>query len=87
MQEFLRESIPAVVGMLVMATYWLILNYISVKSNVKAIEKMRAEKDLPPMSEDESQIVTIVLRTSVINDAIGPFLAGIIAMVVVYLLS
>ena len=86
MSSFLQENIPAVVGLLVMAGYWFILNYRSVKGNIDTIDKKRAEKGLPPMTNDERQIVGGVLRTSVIHDSLSALVGGIVSIIVVYLL-
>ena len=87
MLRFLQENLGAIVGLLVMAVYWFILNFRSVRGNIKAIDKMRIEKGMNPMTDEENKIVIKVLRSSVIGDAIGPFIGGIVALIVVNLLT
>jgi len=87
MFQFLQENRGAIISLLVMAVYWFILNFRSVKGNVKAIDKMRVEKGMAPMTDDENRIVIKVLHSSVIGDTIGPFIGGIVALIVVNLLA
>ena len=86
MLQFLQENTGAFTGLFVMAAYWFVLNLRSVKSNVNIIDKMRVDNDMEPMADGEKRIVTKVLRTSVVNDSIGPFIGGIAAIVVTYLM-
>jgi len=85
MLEFLRENAAGFAGMSVGAVFWLILNWRSVRGNIKNIDKKRAEQGMSEMTDDESKIITGVMRSSVINDAIGAFTGGVVAIVVGYL--
>ena len=86
MLQFLQENRGAMVSMIFMAAYWFVLNFRAVRGNVKSINEMRVEKGMTPMTDDENRIIMKVLRRSVIGDGIGPFIGGIVALVVTHLL-
>ena len=87
MLQFLQDNRSAIASLLVIAIYWFILNFRSAKGNIETIDKKRIEKGMTPMTNDERQIVTKVLRSSIINDSIGAFIGGIVTIVVVYFIS
>jgi len=84
MFTFFQENRGAFASLLVMAVWWFIVNFRSVKGNIRAIDQMREEKGMAPMTKAESKIVAKVLRSSVIGDAIGPLIGGIVALIVTY---
>ena len=84
MIEFFQENVEAFASMMVMAVYWFVLNFRSVNSNIKSIDKKRADKGMTPMTEEEREILRGELRSSVINDSLVALVSGIVAMVVTY---
>jgi len=84
MTQFFQENIAALASMFVMAAFWFVLNLCSVKGNIKTIEKKMSDKGLESMTDDEKQIIKDVLRSSVINDAAGAFIGGIVAIIAGY---
>jgi len=43
-----------------------------------------ADKGIESMTENEKQIIRNVMRSSIINDSIGAFIGGIVALIVGY---
>ena len=84
MLQFICENINAIVSVSIMAIYWFMYNYRSVAANVSNIDKKRIEKGMTPMSEEEKKVIAKTLRASVIQDSVGAFIAGIVALAVVY---
>jgi len=84
MVQFLQENIAAFTSMLVMAVFWFVLSFRSVKDNINSIDKKMADKGMESMTENEKQIIRNVMRSSIINDSIGAFIGGIVALIVGY---
>ena len=84
---FFSENVGAILSLLVMATFWFLFNFRSVKGNIQIIDKMRIAKGMIPLNNDEVTIMSKVLRSSVINDSIGPLIGGIVALIVVYFIN
>ena len=80
--RFIIDNRSAIAGMVTMALFWFVFNYRSVKGNVEAINKKREELGEPQMTDNEKQIIANVLRSSVVGDAIGAFVGGVVAFVV-----
>jgi len=85
MADFIRENLSAIAGLIVMAVFWLAMNMHSVKGNIKAIDKARGDSGMNPMTDEEKRLTAKVLRSSVLTDSIGPLVAGLVALIVVYL--
>lgn len=86
MMQFFRENAAGLVGMLVLAVFWLFSSLHSIKNTLANIEKKRAGKNLPPFTDDELQIMKKEIKTSIIHYSIGALVAGIIAIIVSYLI-
>jgi len=84
MIQFLQENVAAFTSMLVMAVFWFVLSFRSVKDNINSIDKKMADKGMESMTEDEKQIIRSIMRSSIINDSIGAFIGGIVALIVGY---
>jgi len=82
MLQVLRANLDVLIHMAIMALFWLVLNLRAIKGNIDAINLARQGKDLPQMSLEERQIVTKILRSSVLSDSASAFIAGIVALIV-----
>jgi len=86
MAEFFQENVAGLFSMSVLAVWGFVQSILSIKSDIKSMDKMRQEKGIASMSDEEKSITRKVLRSSIITAAIGAFVAGLSSMIVFGLL-
>ena len=77
MLEFLQENLRTFIAMIIMAVWWMCNGLLSVKGDVKTLERKRAEKGMAVMTDDEKLLVKQTFRSSILQNFIQVVVAGI----------
>ena len=83
MLQFLQENFREIIVMIFMAVWWMCSGFLSVKSDVNALDHKRIAKGMAAMTDDEKLLVTQTFRSSIRNNFISVVIAGIVSLIVV----
>ena len=68
MLQFLQENIRTIFAMTFMAVWWMGNGFLSIKGDVKTLDRKRVAKGMAAMTDDEKQLVKQTFRSSVMQN-------------------
>ena len=80
MLQFLQENIRTILAMIFMAIWWMCNGFLSIKGDVKTLDRKRAAKGMTAMTDEERQLVKETLRSSVMQNFLQVVVAGIVSI-------
>ena len=86
MRYFLQENARAIIAMAFMALWWAGIGFLSIRGDMKTFDQKRLAKGLSAMTDDEKLLLKQTLRLSNTTNLIAVLVAGIVGIVVLYIL-
>ena len=71
--------------MIFMAVWWMGNGFLSIKGDVKTLDRKRVAKGMEAMSDDEKQLVKETFRSSILQNFLQVIVAGIASIVFLHL--
>jgi len=80
MLQFFQENFRTIIAMLFMAVWWMGNGFLSVKGDIKTLDRKRVDKGMAAMTDDEKMLVKQTMRSSVLQNFLQVVIAGIVSI-------
>ena len=87
MLRFLQENINPIMYSVMIAALWLVIGFLSIRSDVKSLDKKRLDKGMAAMTDDEKHLVKQVFRSSIISNFFQVLIAAVVALLLAFFVS